>query len=62
MWARVGFCGCRALEEDVVGRILVLSFLLRNQFVLFDKFEVCSGLCLELRERMNQDSSFYLVV
>ena len=26
---------------------------LRNQFVLFDKFEVCSSLCLELCERMN---------
>ena len=58
----------RTLEEDVLERILVLSFLLRNQFVLFDKFEVCSSLCLELCERMNgcvfhaEDSLFYLVV
>ena len=35
---------------------------------MFDKFEVCSSLCLELCERMNgcvfhaEDSLFYLVV
>ena len=35
-----------ALEEDALERILVLSFLLRNQFV--DKVEVCLSLCLEV--------------